>query len=44
MCATALVYARVKRVVFATRDFRIGAGGSQFNLFKWFTFKSHGMR
>lgn len=32
MCAAALVHARIKRLVFATRDFRVGAAGSVFNL------------
>jgi tRNA(adenine34) deaminase len=32
MCAGALVHARVKRVVFACRDFKAGAGGSKLNL------------
>ena len=32
MCAGALVQARVKRVVFATRDFKAGAAGSVYNL------------
>ncbi|OCH97531.1 tRNA adenosine(34) deaminase TadA [Legionella jamestowniensis] len=32
MCAGALVHARIKRVVFATRDFRAGAAGSVYNL------------
>ncbi|RUR08916.1 tRNA adenosine(34) deaminase TadA [Legionella sp. km772] len=32
MCAGALVHARVKRVVFATRDFKAGAAGSVYNL------------
>ena len=32
MCAGALVHARVKRLVFATRDFKAGAAGSLFNL------------
>ncbi|KTD78449.1 tRNA adenosine(34) deaminase TadA [Legionella waltersii] len=32
MCAGLLVHARVKRVVFATRDFRSGAAGSTLNL------------
>jgi tRNA(adenine34) deaminase len=32
MCAGALVHARVKRLVFATRDFKAGAAGSVFNL------------
>ena len=32
MCAGLLVHARVKRLVFATRDFKAGAAGSVFNL------------
>ena len=32
MCASALVHARVKRLVFATRDVKAGAAGSVFNL------------
>jgi tRNA(adenine34) deaminase len=32
MCAGAIVHARVKRLVFATRDFKAGAAGSIFNL------------
>jgi tRNA(adenine34) deaminase len=32
MCAGALVQARIKRLVFATRDFKSGAAGSVFNL------------
>ncbi len=32
MCAGALVHARVKRVVFATRDLKAGAAGSIYNL------------
>ena len=32
MCAGALVHARIKRLVFATRDFKAGAAGSVFNL------------
>lgn len=32
MCAGALVHARIKRVVFATRDVKAGACGSVFNL------------
>lgn len=32
MCAGLLVHARVKRLVFATRDVRVGAAGSAFNL------------
>lgn len=32
MCAGALVHARVKRVVFATRDIKAGAAGSVYNL------------
>ena len=31
MCAGALVHARIKRLVFATRDFKAGAAGSLFN-------------
>lgn len=34
MCAGALVQARIKRLVFATRDFKSGAAGSVFNLLK----------
>ncbi len=32
MCAGALVHARIKRVVYATRDLKSGAAGSAFNL------------
>lgn len=32
MCAGAIIHARIKRLVFATRDFRAGAAGSVFNL------------
>lgn len=32
MCAGAMVHARIKRVVFATRDFKAGAAGSIHNL------------
>ena len=32
MCAGALVHARIKRLVFATRDFKAGAAGSVYNL------------
>lgn len=32
MCAGAIVHARVKRLVFATRDFKAGAAGSVYNL------------
>ena len=32
MCAGLLVHARIKRLVFATRDFKVGAAGSVFNL------------
>ena len=32
MCAGALVHTRIKRLVFATRDFKAGAAGSVFNL------------
>lgn len=34
MCAGALVHARIRRLVFATRDFKAGAAGSVFNLLK----------
>ena len=34
MCAGALVHARVKRIVYATRDFKAGAAGSVYNLVK----------
>lgn len=36
MCAGLLVHARVKRLVFATRDVRAGAAGSAFNLLSGF--------
>lgn len=32
MCAGLIVHARIKRLVFATRDFNAGAAGSVFNL------------
>ena len=32
MCAGAMVHARLKRLVFATRDFKSGAAGSVYNL------------
>jgi tRNA(adenine34) deaminase len=32
MCAGLLVHARIKRLVFATRDFKVGSAGSVFNL------------
>jgi tRNA(adenine34) deaminase len=32
MCAGLIVHARIKRLVFATRDFKTGAAGSVFNL------------
>jgi len=32
MCASALVHARIKRLVFAARDVRVGAAGSYLNL------------
>ncbi len=32
MCAGAMVHARIKRLVFATRDFKAGAAGSVYNL------------
>jgi tRNA(adenine34) deaminase len=34
MCAGALVHARIKRLVFATRDFKAGAAGSVFNVLR----------
>lgn len=34
MCAGLLVQARIKRLVFATRDFKAGAAGSVFNILK----------
>lgn len=36
MCAGAMVHARIKRLVFATRDFKSGAAGSVYNLLKGF--------
>ena len=36
MCAGLLVHARIKRLVFATRDFKAGAAGSVLNLLKGF--------
>lgn len=38
MCAGALVQARIKRVVFATRDFKAGAAGSVNNLLSGYPF------
>ncbi|MDP3704910.1 MAG: tRNA adenosine(34) deaminase TadA [Legionellaceae bacterium] len=32
MCAGAMIHARIKRVVFATRDFKAGSAGSVYNL------------
>jgi tRNA(adenine34) deaminase len=32
MCAGLMVHARIKRLVFATRDFKMGAAGSVYNL------------
>ena len=32
MCAGLMIHARIKRLVFATRDFKAGAAGSVFNL------------
>lgn len=34
MCAGAMVHARIRRVVFACRDFKAGAAGSVYNLLK----------
>jgi len=34
MCAGAIIQARIKRIVFATRDFKSGAAGSVCNLFQ----------
>lgn len=34
MCACAMVHARIKRLVFAARDFKAGAAGSVFNLLR----------
>lgn len=34
MCAGAMIHARIKRVVFACRDFKGGAAGSVYNLLK----------
>lgn len=34
MCAGALVHARIERLVFATRDFEVGAAGSVCNVLK----------
>jgi tRNA(adenine34) deaminase len=36
MCAGAMVHARIRRLVFATRDFKAGAAGSIFNLLNGF--------
>src|SRR4051812_26222004 len=36
MCAGLLVHARIKRLVYATRDLKTGAAGSVFNLLKGF--------
>lgn len=36
MCAGAMIHARIKRLVYATRDFRSGAAGSVYNLLKGF--------
>lgn len=36
MCAGAIVHARLKRLVFAARDFKAGAAGSVMNLLKGF--------
>lgn len=34
MCAGAIVHARIKRLIFATRDFKAGAAGSVYNLLR----------
>lgn len=34
MCAGLIVHARIKRLVFATRDFKAGAAGSVYNLLR----------
>lgn len=36
MCAGALVHARIKRIVFGTRDLKAGAAGSIYNLLQGF--------
>lgn len=36
MCAGLIVHARIKRLVFAARDFKAGAAGSVFNILKGF--------
>jgi tRNA(adenine34) deaminase len=36
MCAGAIIHARIKRLVFATRDFKAGAAGSVYNLLQGF--------
>ncbi|MFC3909386.1 tRNA adenosine(34) deaminase TadA [Legionella dresdenensis] len=36
MCAGAIVHARIKRLVFAARDFKAGAAGSVYNLLRGF--------
>lgn len=36
MCAGLMVHARIKRLVFATRDFKTGAAGSVMNVLKGF--------
>ena len=38
MCASALVHARIKRLVFATRDVSAGAAGSLLNLLRGYPF------
>ena len=42
MCASALVHARIKRLVFATRDLKAGAAGSLFNLLQGYPFNHQG--
>lgn len=41
MCAGALMHARIKRLVFGTRDVRAGAAGSAYNLLQGTAFNHH---
>lgn len=36
MCAGAIIHARIKRLVFGARDFKVGAAGSVYQLLKGF--------